>query len=100
MKNVLLVFLFLFTIFDVIGQKMDSIIYLSVSKGQEYSMPDIKNFHESDILISDVVNIVYSTSVVTYYNDVHADYDYYVFYIFNDNVAIKSRYIQIRKGKK
>ena len=90
-------------IMQVMGQKMDSVIFLSVSNGQEYSPEDMYNFHESDFLLSETDNdhtSGVSEQVIVFYNDVHTDYDYYVFYIRKQDKIIKSRYIQIKKVKK
>ncbi|MFA5300537.1 MAG: hypothetical protein WC389_20310 [Lutibacter sp.] len=38
------------------NKKSDTLLYLPVSKGQQYTAADVQSFHESDFLLSTVEN--------------------------------------------
>lgn len=96
MKKIIF-FALLFLATTAAAQKADSTIFLSVSKGQTYTQEQVYNFHESDFILSSVVNEQTGDTVVTFYNDSPQNASYYIIYIFGKGKALKSRYIKINK---
>lgn len=96
MKKIIFFALLLFSV-TATAQKADSTIFLSVSKGQIYTSEQVYNFHESDFVLSSVVNEQTGDTVVTFYNNTPQNASYYIIYIFGKGKAIKSRFIKINK---